>query len=399
MSSLFKKRRQQHFLMLLRYWRLVFNDHFVIALFFLFGALAYGYAQWLQTITAHNLGIQHLLVAFMTVITQFGRLATLVKTADPVFLLPETSRMGSYFRQAYIYSWLLGALITVAGLVVALPLAAVTAKIADWTIWLLVLTAILTKTGWLNISYLQLSMTQHQHSFWKWLKCLGPILIWACTWLINSASGLIVSILWLLITAWLVRSNGAINWRAAVTFERNRMAIVYRFFNLFTDVPNLEGRVKKRSYLNPVINWLGEQSVWRFLYGRALIRNTEISDLVVRLTIVIAVILFFVPVMWLNSIIMALALYLIAAQLMPLYDQFTNNAFSYVYPTTKTEQYDAFRTIIRKVMVMVGIVLVICSIGMHVNWIQVIINAVIALLELPLLTTNYLKYRIAKIEK
>ena len=177
------------------------------------------------------------------------------------------------------------------------------------------------------------------------------------------------------------------------------MAIVYRFFNLFTDVPNLEGRVKKRSYLNPVINWLGEQSVWRFLYGRALIRNTEISDLVVRLTIVIAVILFFVPVMWLNSIIMALALYLIAAQLMPLYDQFANNAFSYVYPTTKTEQYDAFRTIIRKVMVMVGIVLVICSIGMHVNWIQVIINAVIALLELPLLTTNYLKYRIAKIEK
>ena len=47
MSSLFKKRRQQHFLMLLRYWRLVFNDHFVIALFFLFGALAYGYAQCL----------------------------------------------------------------------------------------------------------------------------------------------------------------------------------------------------------------------------------------------------------------------------------------------------------------------------------------------------------------
>ena len=40
MNKLFSKRRSQHFMLLLRYWRLVFNDHFVIALFFLFGALA-----------------------------------------------------------------------------------------------------------------------------------------------------------------------------------------------------------------------------------------------------------------------------------------------------------------------------------------------------------------------
>ena len=104
MNSLFKERRQKHFLMLLKYWRLVFNDHFVIALFFLFGALAYGYAQWLPSIPAHNVWIELLLVIFMTVIAQLGRLATLVKTADPIFLLPETSRMKTYFRQSYGYS-------------------------------------------------------------------------------------------------------------------------------------------------------------------------------------------------------------------------------------------------------------------------------------------------------
>ena len=37
MNNLFSKRRQRHFMLLLKYWRLVFNDHFVIALFFLFG--------------------------------------------------------------------------------------------------------------------------------------------------------------------------------------------------------------------------------------------------------------------------------------------------------------------------------------------------------------------------
>lgn len=399
MNSLFKERRQKHFLMLLKYWRLVFNDHFVIALFFLFGALAYGYAQWLPSIPSHNVWIELLLVIFMTVIAQLGRLATLVKTADPIFLLPETSRMKTYFRQAYGYSMFLGALISLAGLVVALPLASVTSRTSSWTIALLVIVTLFVKSGWLNLSYLQLSMSQSQNPYWRWLKWIGPVLVWGITWLLSPVVGLCLSLLWLIITSWLVRSNSAINWRVAVTAERNRMATVYRFFNLFTDVPNLQGRVKRRSYLNFIVNWLGQQSVWRFLYGRGLIRNTEISDLVFRLTLVMAAILIFIPITWLNSIIMALALYLIAAQLIPLYDQFANNAFSYVYPTTKDEQYHDFQIVFRKVMVIVAIGLAICSIGIHLRIAQGLINAIIAVIEVPLLTTNYLKYRIAKIEK
>lgn len=399
MNSLFKERRQKHFLMLLKYWRLVFNDHFVIALFFLFGALAYGYAQWLPSIPAHNVWIELLLVIFMTVIAQLGRLATLVKTADPIFLLPETSRMKTYFRQAYGYSLFLGALISLAGLVVALPLASVTKRTSSWTIVLLVIVTLFVKSGWLNLSYLQLSMSQSQHQYWRWLKWIGPVLVWGITWLLSPVVGLCLSFLWLIITSWLVRSNSAINWRVAVRAERNRMATVYRFFNLFTDVPNLQGRVKRRSYLTFIVNWLGQQSVWRFLYGRGLIRNTEISDLVFRLTLVMAAILIFIPITWLNSIIMALALYLIAAQLIPLYDQFANNAFSYVYPTTKDEQYHDFQIVFRKVIVVVAVGLAICSIGIHLRIMQGLINVIIAVIEVPLLTTNYLKYRIAKIEK
>lgn len=399
MNSLFKERRQKHFLMLLKYWRLVFNDHFVIALFFLFGALAYGYAQWLPSIPAHNVWIELLLVIFMTVIAQLGRLATLVKTADPIFLLPETSRMKTYFREAYGYSLFLGALISLAGLVVALPLASVTSRTGSSTIAILVIVTLFVKSGWLNLSYLQLSMAQSQNPCWRWLKWIGPFLVWGITWLLSPVAGLCLSFLWLIITSWLVRSNSAINWRGAVTAERNRMATVYRFFNLFTDVPNLQGRVKRRSYLNFIVNWLGQQSVWRFLYGRGLIRHTEISDLVFRLTLVMAAILIFIPISWLNSIIMALALYLIAAQLIPLYDQFANNAFSYVYPTTKDEQYHDFQIVFRKVMVIVAIGLAICSIGIHLRIMQGLINVIIEVIEVPLLTTNYLKYRIAKIEK
>lgn len=398
MSKLFQERRQKHFLLLLKYWRLVFNDHFVIALFFLFGALAYGYAQWLPTVPAGNLGIELLLTIFLMVMTQLGRLATLVKRADPVFLLPQTSQMQAYFRHAYVYSWVLGSGISVIGVVVALPLVMVTYKMNSLLIAAVIVTSVLTKSSWLNLNTLQITLTAGKWRWLRWAKWLLPFITWLLTWLVNPWLGLLVSLVVLLITSWQLQHQ-AIDWRRAVVTERDRMATVYRFFNLFTDVPNMQGRVKRRGYLNPLVKWFGEQSVWSFLYGRGFVRNTEISDLVTRLTLLMAVVLIFVPVTWLNSAIMALALYLIAAQLMPLYDQFANNAFTYVYPVMKRDQYRDFSVLIRKVMIIVGIVLVICSIGTRGAWEQLLINVVIALIEIPLLTTRYLRYRIRKIEK
>ena len=104
MNKLFSKRRSQHFMLLLRYWRLVFNDHFVIALFFLFGALAYGYSQWLPTLGPHEWWTRLILIGWFTVIAQIGRLATLIKKPDPVFLLPQVEGIHHYLNQATWYS-------------------------------------------------------------------------------------------------------------------------------------------------------------------------------------------------------------------------------------------------------------------------------------------------------
>ncbi|KRM57587.1 ABC transporter permease component [Limosilactobacillus coleohominis DSM 14060] len=190
-----------------------------------------------------------------------------------------------------------------------------------------------------------------------------------------------------------------IDWRWAVLVERNRMATVYRFFNLFTNVPNLQGHIKKRPYLNPLMRWLREDSVWHFLYGRGLMRNTEISDLVLRLTLVMAIILAFVPIIWLNSAIMVLALYLIAVQLMPLYDQYANNAFTYVYPVSAELQTRDFKDVIRKVMIIVAVIMVLASFGTQRSFEQLIINAIIAVIEVPILSTRYVQSRTEKMKK
>lgn len=397
MNRLFQQRRQKHFLLLLRYWRLVFNDHFVIALFFLFGALAYGYAQMLPTVPAHNLWIEILMACFLTIIAQLGRLATLVQRADPVFLLPQTSKMKKYFEHAYVYSWWLAAVISLLGVIITLPLAFVTQKTTPLMVSQVIIIALLVKTSWLNLDYLRISIMQGRSKLWRWLKWLFPLVTWLVTWLITPVGGLLIAILEWLWSSWLVRTNQEVNWRKAVEIERDRMTTVYRFFNLFTDVPNMQGTIKRRRLLNPLMNWLGGETTWRYLYSHGLVRNTEISDLVARLTLIMAVILFFVPVVWLNSIILVLALYLIAAQLVPLYDQFANNAFTYVYPIPKQDQYQEFRTVIRKVLLIVGVVLVVSSVGQAGHWEQVGLNLVIAVVEVPLLTNKYLEDRIKKL--
>lgn len=397
MANLFTQRRRQHFMMLLKYWRLVFNDHFVIALFFLFGALAYGYAQMLPTISHNNLGIKILLAVFLVIVTQCGRLATLVKSADPVFLLPQTSRMQNYFRRAYLYSWVLGSCILLAGVLITLPLALVTVYLSQANIWLIIVLALIVKAAWLNDCRLLLACQPQSRCLIRWLQWLLPTLVWMSLWLVKPWLGLAVGLVWWVASIWLIRDHQNVNWRLAVKVEQDRMATVFRFFNLFCDVPNMRGRVKRRAYLGFILRWLGENSVWQYLYGRGFVRNTEISDLVARLTVLMAVILFFIPVMWLNAMIAALSLYLIAAQLMPLYDQYANNAFTYIYPISSDEKLHDFSRIVQKVMVVVAVVLVVASIGRTGAFVQGLINLVIALVEVPLLTTRYLKYRIKKL--
>jgi Predicted ABC-type exoprotein transport system, permease component len=46
MNEIWKKRRASYQKMLLKYLRYVFNDHFVIALLFLFGAFGLSYSNF-----------------------------------------------------------------------------------------------------------------------------------------------------------------------------------------------------------------------------------------------------------------------------------------------------------------------------------------------------------------
>lgn len=387
-------------MMLLKYWRLVFNDHFVIALFFLFGALAYGYSEWLPTLSANQWWPRFLLIAWFVLLAQIGRLATLIKRPDPVFLLPQVRAMDGYLRRAYLYSLVLAEGMTLAGTFAALPFALITERLSTVDIVAVFLTAVVTKDDWLFTARKSISLRwskqgwRTQAEYW-----LNPLLAAAATWLVSPLLGLAVAVI-LDVAMRLVYRELTIDWQVAVKMESNRMYSVYRFFNLFTDVPSVQGNVKRRRWANGLVRWLSNgHRPWAYLYTRGFVRNTDISGIVIRLTLLGMVLAFLVPLQWLNTALVVLFIYLIATQLMPLYGQYEANVLTHLYPVQTEERVRDFQRLLTRVTVIEAALIVLASIGLHFDWRGFLLNLVFATIEVWVLTRFYFKLRRKKLSE
>lgn len=397
MNNLFSQRRQRHFMELLKYWRLVFNDHFVIALFFLFGALAYGYSQWLPQLNDHLWWSRWLLVLWFVLITQVGRLATLLKRPDPIFLLPQVRSISRYLKQATIYSMILGVLMVLTLSVIALPFALTTERLTTFDISLILITALITKVTWLWTARKAISIrwgAQRSRTIAEYW--INPLIVWLVTWFVGPIWGLLVSAI-LLVAMTTYYRNVAIDWRLAVRAEQDRMFSIYRFFNLFTDVPSVQGSVKRRKWATGLIKLLeNDNHAWAYLYAHGFVRNTEVSGLVTRLTIVGMLVVFFIPVNWLNTVIALLFIYLVATQLMPFYEQYQNNVFTHIYPIDHEVRVKDFQRLLNRVIIIEMLLIVIASIGRDLNWQRLGLNLVLGIAESYLLTKFYFQRRIKK---
>ncbi|KRN59177.1 ABC transporter permease [Limosilactobacillus secaliphilus] len=394
MNKLFEKRRQRHFLLLLKYWRLVFNDHFVIALFFILGALAYSYSQALPSVTPAMWWPKWVLVLFLTLFVQLGRVASLIQKADPVFLLPQSDSMQDYFRSAYAYSWVLAIIMSLAGVLIALPLAMVIMHLSTLDIVAIGLSTICLKTANLLIYSQRMLFVAQQRL--TWMSWVIPAVAWIICWFVNPLLGAVVALADAIFQY--VNTRGKrVNWRATVALESDRMTGVYRFFNLFTDVPSVQGQVRRRKFADGLVNWLGGRDPWAYLFSRGLVRNTEVSGLIMRLTFLGMLIAFFIPVAWLNTVLAILMVYLIFVQLVPFYDQFDQIAFTHIYPIAQGSKVQAFRQISQKLMVIVAVLISVASLGLHLHWLTMLLNLVLTLAEAYVLVHYYLNYRIKKL--
>ena len=145
MQALWQKRVQKHIQEQVKYLRLVFNDHFVIAIIFLLGALGYTYANAVKGLDPQAWWLKPVLSLVLLAAVSFGRLATLLKEADSVFLLPKESGLVTYLKSARLYSsWLPLIAMAFVTLLVA-PLLLITKTVPAWHIAVALITLVIIK--------------------------------------------------------------------------------------------------------------------------------------------------------------------------------------------------------------------------------------------------------------
>lgn len=110
-KALFKKRRQREWHWLLRHLKYIMNDHLLIALLFILGALVYYYAGWLAQKPEPSVALLLLWSALGAGLLQFGHLRTYFTGADIHYLTPLEPYWQKYFQAAYCQSLALPSLV------------------------------------------------------------------------------------------------------------------------------------------------------------------------------------------------------------------------------------------------------------------------------------------------
>lgn len=375
MQALWQKRVQKHIQEQVKYLRLVFNDHFVIAIIFLLGALGYTYANAVKGLDPRAWWLKPVLSLVLLAAVSFGRLATLLKEADSVFLLPKESGLVTYLKSARLYSsWLPLIAMAFVTLLVA-PLLLITKTVPAWHIAVVLITLVIIKDRRFSIQLRQWYQADETQAT-KWLSLILDLAIIASQlyqWL-NLVGVLVALGLAYYQRQQLVRvqKTQLFDWLASVGAEDSRMGRIYRLYNLFTDVPGLSSQVKRRRYLDGLLKLITAKpaNTYLYLYARGFLRGTEFSGLYIRLVVLGGIILCFSHIWWLSLALGLLLIYLVGFQLLPFYNQYDQIIFTHLYPVPTTKRIQAFSQLMRTLLLLQALlfsVILLVTLGMTIQ--------------------------------
>ena len=351
MNNLWKKRLNLYLKRMIKYYRYVFNDHFVIALLFLLGGISYTYSNFIKSL---NVDLSYpwakpVVIIVLLVMLQFGKVGTLIDEPDKVFLLPQEKGMREYLMKAQKRAWVSNSVIQIVVWIVLLPFIYYGVHLNLVESIILLLSQVALKVAQVNLFFIRAFEAKYQAGKYSLiLNYVVPLIVYML--------GLYASIYFALgITVGLILylkslpKNKIIQWNYLIDVEKLRLMRKYSFFNLFTDVPQVKKKAKRRKYLDWLIPKF--KNVYGYLFIRAIIRNGEYSGLYIRLTVIEFIVLLFIPKFWLSLVIGMLFIYLIGFQMLPLYKYFDDNVFVHLYPLEINSKGKEFKSILLALLI------------------------------------------------
>lgn len=397
MNKIAKERLNKNLRQSIKYLTLVFNDFFILALIFLFGALMFWYAQAMKTMPANLWFYKPLLGVLLWLPLLTGHLVTLIKEADIQFLFTQDKKMQEYFKPLYRYSLILPWLLEILLAGVLFPFATIKANFSVINFIFLTIAMLIIKAGQLELEEQNLYFGKR---YADWMTNLMALIL--------AVLGVYIPIFILFISCiryWSyyrllkTKRKQLFDWRYAIESERTRKDRVYSLFSMFTDVSEKQVTIKRRKYLDFLLpKSLANENPNRFLYRRSLLRNPDYLNLLVRMTA------FAVLISWLVSDwrwalgLSCLVIFLTVYQLMPLATEFDDNIMYRVYPIIRTNRGRDLVRIVSRALMLQTVIIGICwliVLPINFDWLE----AFVALIAFTIAISSwYLPYRVKRME-
>ncbi|WP_119325972.1 ABC transporter permease [Companilactobacillus musae] len=389
MLKLWNERLRRHQLNQFKYLRLIFNDNFVLAFIVLIGALGFWYSNLLGTIHQPLLLGKPIVILLLFLATQVGGIATLLEAPDSTFLLVKEKEFYRYFKAAKNYSSFVP-IVTLA--LVNFLLSAFASRGAGMHILDIVVVAIgliIFKLGFLNVNLMEIYGRAKFGSLS--MRLVSNLLL---------VVALIVSTYWFSWTMIIIglgyyfflnaqsktlETSGQLEWKYAIETENQRMFRIKRFYNLFTDVPGVNSKIKRRKWLDGLYKpiKLVNNNTYLYLFARGFVRNNEYIGLFLRLTVIQAIMLALIDNFYISLIVEMLFIYLVGFQLKPYFKEVMQNLMQRLYPIsgkTKIADFTKLSTIILSIQWIVSALAIFYKFGFSINSLIIIVAGLAVLI-------------------
>ncbi|MCM3667394.1 ABC transporter permease [Mesobacillus maritimus] len=338
-----------------QYLRYIFNGHLVIVFLFLIGTAGFYYQEWVKTLTA-DFPVAIIMAVLLGLVLTYSPIFTFLTEADKVFLLPLEDKLANYFKRGGIFSLVLQAYLLLIFLAVVMPMYVQVKGTSfgvffPYLIVLIVLKGINLLIRW-QVQYDLDPVTHKVDMLIRFsVNAVTLYLLFSQANLILIGASALVLLLLLVLYKNQAKGKG-LKWEYLIEQEEKRMSAFYRIANLFTDVPKLKDRVKRRKWLDVFLGTLSykHESTFSHLYVRTFFRSGDYFGLFIRLTVIGTIGVFFLTDGVGQTVLSLIFIYLTGFQLLPLWNHHQHKLWLDLYPLAHKLKEKAFTDLLTWVL-------------------------------------------------
>jgi ABC-2 type transport system permease protein len=330
-----------------RYWSLIASSGllFTLSILVILGVIYYNdFLAWIPVWVP----IPEILAILLGFMVTKGSHRTFLKEADLLFLIPLEKKMDVYFQKTQAYNLTVQCVAVFIVLVILSPLYSNKIPVENQNLWFYFLIPLLLK-GWnLHLSWIiqriQDDNKVFYHAIFRFMFNFLFLL-----WFFKSGSvifliGFSVAVILFYVYERRARENHAYHWLRLLDMERSLQSRFYSFVNFFVDVPHLQSKVKKRAWISGITKWLPFHSsqAYRYLYLKTFLRANEYFGIYVRLTIIGAFVVYWIPDVYTKGVTYLLFLFLTGIQIRSVWGHHARQFWQSIFPLPAQRQKDAF---------------------------------------------------------